>query len=168
MKRVPTIVLVACAAGVLLVGPWPDAQADPPAATGITKETGSFREVVKKVQPAVVSIEGYPRATQRPKATPGPQQSPLPDGIPEQFRKFFEDFDVPFDVPETPRPGGTGLGLAVVKRTVEDCGGRVSFDSEVGRGTTFRISLPTAERRRPLLQRQACGVWKVGTASGAS
>ncbi len=46
------------------------------------------------------------------------------------------------------KPGGTGLGLAVVRRTIEDCGGQIAFVSEVGRGTTFRIQLPTAKSRR--------------------
>jgi signal transduction histidine kinase len=37
---------------------------------------------------------------------------------------------------------GTGLGLTVVKTLVELLGGRVRLDSEAGRGTTARISLP--------------------------
>ena len=36
---------------------------------------------------------------------------------------------------------GTGLGLAIVKATVEQHGGSIDFESERGRGTTFRISL---------------------------
>ena len=39
---------------------------------------------------------------------------------------------------------GTGLGLSVCHRIVSDLGGKVSVDSEVGRGTTFRVSLPYA------------------------
>jgi signal transduction histidine kinase len=63
-------------------------------------------------------------------------------GIPEEDRPhIFQTFF-------STKPGGTGLGLAVVKRTVEDFGGRVTFHSQVGRGTTFRVSLPTAQRRR--------------------
>jgi signal transduction histidine kinase len=77
-------------------------------------------------------------------------------GIPEEDRpRIFQTFF-------STRPGGTGLGLAVVKRTVEDFGGRVTFDSEVGRGTVFRISLPSAERRRGSLGRQACPQQEVG------
>jgi signal transduction histidine kinase len=71
-------------------------------------------------------------------------------GIPEEDRpRIFQTFF-------STKPEGTGLGLAVVKRTVEDCGGWITFDSEVGRGTAFRISLPTAERRRITLERRAC------------
>ena len=37
---------------------------------------------------------------------------------------------------------GTGLGLALVNKAVEEHKGRVEVESEVGRGTTFRIHLP--------------------------
>ena len=44
----------------------------------------------------------------------------------------------------TLRPGGTGLGLALVQRMVQAHQGSVSVDSTVGRGTTFRVELPAA------------------------
>jgi signal transduction histidine kinase len=40
---------------------------------------------------------------------------------------------------------GTGLGLALVKRFVELHGGAVTLDSEPGRGSTFRFTLPQHE-----------------------
>ena len=37
---------------------------------------------------------------------------------------------------------GTGLGLAIVQKAVELHGGKVTFNSEVRVGTTFRVTLP--------------------------
>jgi signal transduction histidine kinase len=42
----------------------------------------------------------------------------------------------------TRRPGGTGLGLALVRRTVEAHGGSVRVQSKPGRGTKVEIRLP--------------------------
>ena len=41
--------------------------------------------------------------------------------------------------------GGTGLGLAIVKHLVLAHGGELHIESEIGRGTTVRFTLPTAE-----------------------
>jgi signal transduction histidine kinase len=42
----------------------------------------------------------------------------------------------------TTKQHGTGLGLAIVQSVVTDHGGKISVESEPGRGTTFHIELP--------------------------
>ena len=44
----------------------------------------------------------------------------------------------------TTRPGGSGIGLANTFRFVQLHNGRIDFESEAGRGTTFRMDLPLA------------------------
>ena len=51
-----------------------------------------------------------------------------------------------FDPFFTTKPAGHGLGLAIVNRIVRDVGGRIHFETEVKRGTTFQILLPAHER----------------------
>ncbi len=42
----------------------------------------------------------------------------------------------------TTRSGGSGLGLATTKRVIEAMGGRISVESDVGKGAAFTIHLP--------------------------
>ena len=51
------------------------------------------------------------------------------------FERFFRASNV-----ETIQ--GTGLGLNIVKRYSALLGGEISFDSKLGEGTTFKITLP--------------------------
>ncbi len=56
---------------------------------------------------------------------------------PEDQKKIFQLFF-------TTRPGGTGIGLANTSRFVQLNSGRIEFESQPGRGTTFRVKLPLA------------------------
>jgi signal transduction histidine kinase len=59
------------------------------------------------------------------------------EGIPEQqLPQIFSRFSRVGD-----KPGGTGLGLALVKRLVEAQGGQVSVESHLGGGSTFSFAL---------------------------
>lgn len=48
----------------------------------------------------------------------------------------------------TTRPRGTGLGLAVVKKIIDDHHGHIEVESTPGEGTIFAITLPAAEGRK--------------------
>ena len=64
-------------------------------------------------------------------------------GIPEEFRsRIFGRFQQA-DSSDTRQQGGTGLGLAITRLIVERLGGTIGFETEIGRGTTFWIELPT-------------------------
>lgn len=59
------------------------------------------------------------------------------DKISKIFDKFFQ-----IDNEAQPRSAGSGLGLTISQQIVEAHGGTIGAESEVGRGTTFRIHLP--------------------------
>ncbi|MDT5122163.1 MAG: hypothetical protein QOC96_1645 [Acidobacteriota bacterium] len=60
---------------------------------------------------------------------------------PEDLLKVWEPFFT------TKHEGkGTGLGLAICRRIVEEHKGTINIESEVGQGTTVRITLPASER----------------------
>ena len=54
-----------------------------------------------------------------------------PEHLANIFRPFF-----------TTKGHGTGLGLSLARRIVEDHGGKILVESEVGKGSTFKVMLP--------------------------
>lgn len=61
-------------------------------------------------------------------------------GIPEEDQKHL--FDLFHRARNVGNIVGTGLGLAIVKRAVQAHSGRITFDSKVGVGTTFTVTIP--------------------------
>jgi signal transduction histidine kinase len=60
-------------------------------------------------------------------------------GIPkDKIEKIFDEF---YQV-ETGKHGGTGLGLTITKRLVEEHGGKIWVESQLGKGTTFYFTIP--------------------------
>jgi signal transduction histidine kinase len=55
-----------------------------------------------------------------------------PEALPHLFDRFYKSPDSP----------GSGLGLAIAKNLIEAHGGQISVQSELGKGTTFRLVLP--------------------------
>jgi signal transduction histidine kinase len=64
---------------------------------------------------------------------------------PEDQRKIFQKF-FRSDDPKAREAPGTGLGLNITKSLVEMQGGRIWFQSEYRKGTTFHFTIPVAER----------------------
>jgi S1-C subfamily serine protease len=94
MKRWSVAAVGLLSAGLVLGGVAGHSllKGESPAAAPVPKDLTSYRDVVKKVLPAVVSIEGKVAATPV-KAKQQRKRMPLDDQqVPQEFRRFFEDF----------------------------------------------------------------------------
>jgi signal transduction histidine kinase len=83
-----------------------------------------------------VTLRPQPHSIQIEVADTG--QGIAPDALEHLFEPYF-----------TTKEKGTGLGLALTKKLVEDHGGQITVKSEVGAGTTFTITLPREPQSAP-------------------
>ncbi|OQC23835.1 MAG: Sporulation kinase E [Verrucomicrobia bacterium ADurb.Bin070] len=63
---------------------------------------------------------------------------------PEELQRIFEPY-------HTTKRTGTGLGLMIVQRIIDEHGGEIELSSKPGAGTCFKVRLPRSERRVRLL-----------------
>jgi len=112
------------------------------ASTAMQGHTGQLQQVILNL--LTNALDATPvggRVTVRTRATGASLTVEVSDtghGIPAAHRKdIFEPFF------STKEPGrGTGLGLFIANQIVREHGGDIGLESEEGRGTTFRVTLP--------------------------
>jgi PAS domain S-box-containing protein len=90
-------------------------------------------------QPGAITIK-----TERLESDQGPMASIIvqDDGCgipPENLEAIFKPFF-------TTKSAGTGLGLAIIQKIVEEHRGKIAVKSEIGKGTTFHLTIPALEK----------------------
>jgi signal transduction histidine kinase len=78
-------------------------------------------------------------------------------GISEKFWSTVFDRFTQEDGSDTRKVGGTGLGLAITKSSVENHGGTIYFETEIGVGTTFSFTVPLAYTRFDKSRKRTAG-----------
>jgi two-component system phosphate regulon sensor histidine kinase PhoR len=116
---------------------WADRRAVDQVLTNLLDNALKYTDAGGRV---TVEIEGQPEGVRVSVSDTG-------IGIPSEHQaRIFERF-YRVDKARSRSLGGTGLGLAIVKHLVQAMGGEVFLESEPGRGSTFRFTLPRADCR---------------------
>jgi PAS domain S-box-containing protein len=97
--------------------------------------TNLVENAAKYASPAGMTVAGVPGDGHVSVAVADRGDGIPPSDLPRVFNKFFRRAET--------RPTGSGLGLWISRGLVEAHGGRLVVESEVGRGSTFRFTLPT-------------------------
>ncbi len=91
-------------------------------------ETGGKIQIIGKSQDGFVQFSVEDNGSGIPKGDMG-----------NMFKKFYQ-----MDTSHTRKHGGTGLGLTICSGYVECMGGKISVESEEGKGTIFSLTIPKA------------------------
>jgi two-component system phosphate regulon sensor histidine kinase PhoR len=122
--------------------------ADAPADVAAWADPDALRQVMDNlVDNAIKYTPNGGRITVRWTATPDMVSFEVADtgvgiseaDLPRVFERFYR-----VDKARSRAVGGTGLGLAIVKHLVQVMKGQVKVTSKLGKGTTFRVTLPRA------------------------
>ncbi|MEZ4953192.1 MAG: ATP-binding protein [Saprospiraceae bacterium] len=70
-----------------------------------------------------------------------------PDDLPHVFDRYFQT-----NRPDAPATGGTGIGLALCQEYARLFGGQISVESELGKGTVFKVAFPVEEVKVDILE----------------
>ena len=120
-------------------------QVSPEAAGAFRGDAHRIRQVLHNLLSNAIKFTQHGGITLKVDASGGMARFVVSDtgcGIsPDRIDKLFEKF-VQEDASTTRRYGGSGLGLAICRELTEARGGGVSVTSELGRGTTFTVTLP--------------------------
>ncbi|HEY1252815.1 MAG TPA: HAMP domain-containing sensor histidine kinase [Thermoanaerobaculia bacterium] len=120
--------------------------ATPPKPVYVFADSGRLQQVMHNLlENAMRYTEEGGRIEVRVEAVPGEARLSVSDtgvGIPERdlpyvFERFFRSKGS-----RATNPGGSGLGLSIVRWIVEAHKGRVTVESQVGKGSTFTVHLP--------------------------
>ena len=113
----------------------------------LLSDAGKIKIVVRNLVANAVKFTGRGCVTVRARAARDGVEIAVTDtgiGIaPEHREAIFAPF-FQLDGSESRRYEGSGLGLHIVKRLLDLLGGTIAVESEVGRGSTFRVWLPLA------------------------
>jgi PAS domain S-box-containing protein len=116
----------------------------------IVTDAAKLRIVLTNLVGNAFKFTAHGRVAVRVDATPATVEIAVSDtgmGIPRDVQQaIFEPFRQA-DATIGTRYGGVGLGLFIVHRLIAALGGDIGVESEVGKGTTFRISLPIDHHR---------------------
>ena len=114
---------------------FPQAYADPDKVEQVL--TNLVENAAKYANPRGMTVSGDVEGPMVRVAVADQGEGIPPTDLPRVFTKFFRRAET--------RPTGSGLGLWISRGLVEAHGGRLVVDSEVGRGSTFRFTIPFAE-----------------------
>jgi signal transduction histidine kinase len=94
---------------------------------------------------ALDALEGAPREREGVTVSTAPRGETVLCAVEDRGRGMSHDeLARAFDAPFTTKPGGSGTGLGVVRRLVEELGGSIRVETAPGRGTRVELSLPVA------------------------